>query len=65
MQKKKRKNNANIKYRRECEPVGHALITVIRNAVYGFMPHVADAQGAWLGKMELPLHELGMYSCVY
>jgi hypothetical protein len=50
MQEKKRKNNASIKYRRECEPGGHALITVFRNVVYGFMPHVADAQGAWLGK---------------
>jgi hypothetical protein len=30
-------------YRRECEPVGHALITVFRDAVYGFMPPV----GRW------------------
>ena len=27
----------------ECEPVGHALITVFRDAVYGFMPPV----GRW------------------
>ena len=33
--KKKRKNNTNIIYRHECEPVSPALITVSRDAIQG------------------------------
>jgi hypothetical protein len=33
-----KKTTPEFSYRRDCEPVGLILITIFRDAVYGFMP---------------------------
>ena len=43
--KRKEKLTPAFLWRREFEPVGLTLITVVRDAMYGFMPHVGG--GLW------------------